>query len=95
MVAKVIKVFPLDSREYTDRQGQSQVFKSKGFILHDGFSSFYAEAIQGDAESIEALNVPDSAIVSVHMICQAREYKTKNDAVKYANEFTIQRMMLL
>lgn len=95
MITKLVKVFPLESREYTDRNGKAQQFKTKAFILHDGQSSFYAEAIQQDAESLEALNPQPEQIVSVHMVCQAREYKTKDGALKYANEFTISRMMVL
>lgn len=95
MVAKIVKVFPMNKRDYTDRQGQQQVFKSKGFVLHDGRSSYYAEAVQETAESIDALPLKDGDVVSVHMTCAAREYKTSADVVRYSNEYTISNMMML
>lgn len=95
MITKIIKVYPLDCREYTDRNNQKQVFKVKAFILHDGDSSIYAEAIQQDAESLEALNPQPDTVVSVHLTCVCREYKTRNDELRYSNEFTIRKMMVL
>lgn len=95
MVVKIVKVYPMNKRDYTDRQGQPQVFKSKGFILHDGRSSYYAEAVQDTAESIDALPLKESDVVSVHMTCTAREYKTGAGEVRFSNEITITNMMML
>ena len=33
----------LSERNYTDRNGQPQVFASVGFVLTDGIDTFYAE----------------------------------------------------
>lgn len=71
------------------------MFKSKGFILHDGKSSFYVEAVQDNAESIESLNLKESDLVNAHISCRAREYTTKDSEVKYTNEITLTHMMKL
>lgn len=95
MVARIVKVFPLNVNNYTDSQGVNKVFKTKAFILHDGRSSYFGEAKQENAESIEALNLQGGEVVNVHMTCNAREYKTKDAEVRYSNEFTITNMMKL
>lgn len=95
MVARIVKVFPINTNNYTDSQGVSKVFKTKAFILHDGRSSFFGEAKQENAESIEALNLQGGEVVNVHMNCYARDYKTSNGEVRYSNEFTITNMMKL
>lgn len=95
MVVKIVKVLPLSTRNYTDRQGQEKVFKSKGFILHDGKSSFYAEAVQETAESIEALNPKSGEVVCAHLTCRAREFTTDSAEVRYSNDITISNMMKL
>ena len=40
---------PLQERNYTDRNGQPQVFASVGFVLTDGTDTFYAE-LTGDSK---------------------------------------------
>lgn len=95
MVVKVIKVFPISRREYTDRQNQQQVFKSKGYVLHDGVSSFFAEAIQETAESVEVLGVLEGDVVAIGIRCVARTYTTKESEVRYSNEITLTHMMKL
>ena len=44
MVVRINEVRQIKAHEYTDRQGQKQVFKSKGFILQVSEGSIYAEA---------------------------------------------------
>lgn len=95
MVTRIVKVYPLNSREYTDKSGQKKIFKSKAFIIHDGKSSYYVEAIQENAESIESLNAKEGDVVNVHVSCRAREFSTKDGEIKYANEITLTHMMKL
>lgn len=95
MVARIIKVFPLNSREYTDRQGQKQVFKSKGFIINAGEGTIYAEAVQETATSIEELNVQEGDIAFIQLQHVAREYKDGNGVTRYSNEATLRQMLLI
>lgn len=95
MVAKVIKVFPLNSKEYTDRQGQKAVFKSKGFIINAGEGNIYAEAIQETATAIEELNVQEREAVFLQLQHVAREYKDGNGLTRYSNEVTIRQLLVV
>ena len=60
----IIEQRPLQSRPYTDSQGQNRVFYSKGFVLSNGIDEFYAE-MTGDGCigcSSCAVVCPDSVI---------------------------------
>lgn len=95
MVTKVLKVFETQERTYTDKQGVQQQWKSKGFIFHDGRSSFYAEANQEVCASIEALKVKVGDTVMLHVFCYARTYKDKEQRERVNNEMTILNMTKL
>lgn len=95
MITRIVKVLPLSKREYTDRNGQKAIFKTKAFILHDGKSSLYGEAIQENAESIDAMKLTEGVVVNVHFTMRCREYKTEQGEVRYSNEVTITNMMKL
>lgn len=89
MFVKIIKVFNLSTREYTDRQGTQQTFVSKGFILSDGRNTFFAEALQELARTVDALGFKEGDYAIAHFVFQAREYTTKDGVVRYSNEITI------
>lgn len=91
--AKVLIVYPLVSREYTDRENNQRIFKSKGIILHDGQSSIYGEAIQDMAEQIDQMNLQVGEMVSVHLLCKAREYTDNNGTRRVTNEITLTHLM--
>lgn len=95
MVAKIIKVFPLNSREYTDRMGQKAVFKSKGFIINAGEGNIYAEAVQETATAIEELKVQEGEAVFIQLQHVAREYKDGNGLTRYSNEVTIRQLLVV
>ena len=91
---RIIKVFPLNIREYTTKDGQKQVWKSKGFLLSDGRNSTYAEAQMACAESLESLAFNGGEVVNAHLHTTAREYES-NGMKRYYNEVTIDAMMII
>lgn len=95
MVVKIIEVLPMAERAYTDRQGRADVFKSKGFILQHSTGQFYVEAVQKDAESLDAMDIKngDCAFVSFRVVC--RSYKTAQGETRYSNEITLNTMILI
>lgn len=95
MLVKIIKVMPQASREYTDRQGQKQVFKSKGFILNAGDGTFYAEAVQETATALEELGIKEGDCAFVQLSYVAREYKDSQGISRYANEITLRQMLMI
>lgn len=95
MLVQIIKVWALEAREYTDRQGQMQVFKSKGFTMRMGEGTFYAEAIGDNAETLDKLDIHPQDTAFVQVSLRAREYKSQNGAERVSNEVTIQQMYMV
>ena len=56
---------------------------------------FYVEAIQKDAEALEAMDIKcgDIAFVSFRVVC--RSYKTAQGETRYSNEITLNNMVLV
>lgn len=95
MVVRINEVRPVEAHEYTDRQGQQQVFKSKGFILQVSEGSIYAEAFGDLAEGLDRLEVKNGDCALVQLSCNARTYTTKEGVSRVTNEFTITKMIML
>lgn len=95
MVTTLVQALPLVSREYTDRQGQSQIFKSKGFIFDDGQSTIYAEAVQEWAQRYEDYPIENGSTVIIYPVCRCRSWEDNNKVTHYSNEFTIQNIKKL
>lgn len=95
MLVKILEVFPLVERKYTDRDGREQTFKSKGFILMSAHGSFYAEAVQEWATHWEAQNIKKNHVVDVALSYRCRDYKDANNLTRYSNEITITNMILI
>ena len=95
MVVKIVSVMPMAQRAYTDRQGRADVFKTKGFILLHSTGEFYVEAVQKDAEALDAMDIKngDIAFVSFRVVC--RSYKTTQGDTRYSNEITLSNMVLV
>lgn len=95
MVAKILEVFPLVERPYTDRDGRQSTFKSKGVIFQATRGSFYAEAVQEWASHWEGLKIKKGGVVDVSPAFRCRDYKDANGITHYANELTFTNMIYL
>lgn len=95
MVVRINEVRPIEAHEYTDRQGQKQVFKSKGFILQVSEGSIYTEAFGDLAEGLDRLEIKNGDCALVQISCNARTYTTKEGVERVTNEFTITKMTML
>lgn len=95
MVIKFVKVLPLVKRDYTDRNGQAATFRTKPFIVANDSGQLYVEAIQEHADALEALDIHEGDCAFVQMSTVAREYKTQSGDVRYANEATLTKCVML
>lgn len=95
MVVKIIKVWALVAHEYTDRNGQIQVFKAKGFTMQTSEGLFYAEAVGENAELLDKLDIKAQDTAFVQVSLRAREYKSQNGTERVSNEVTIQQMYMI
>lgn len=95
MVIKFVKVLPLGRREYTDRSGQPAVFRTKPFIVANGDGQLYVEAIQEQADALEALDIHEGDCAFAQISTTAREYKDSKGGVRYSNEVTLTKCVML
>lgn len=93
MFVKIIKVFPIVHRDYTDRKGAKQQFHSKGFLICAGEGTIYVEAIQETATALESFGVKEYSLAFVQLAFSAREYKTAQGDVKLSNEVTVKQFI--
>lgn len=94
MTLKVLKVFETRNVQYTGKDGQQQVFVIKGFLLSDGYNTFYAEATQGVATFCDSLNVKEGDFVFVHLQHTVRQYADAAGQPRHSNETKIVSMMV-
>lgn len=88
----ILSQFPLVERQYVDRNGQPQVFASRGFILGDGINTLYAE-MQGDLARATANIQYDQAVLhSALLQTTMRDYRDKDGNVRYSNEVRILKL---
>lgn len=88
----ILSQFPLVERQYVDRNGQPQVFASRGFILGDGINTMYAE-MQGDLARAAANIQYDQAVLhSALLQTTMRDYRDKDGNVRYSNEVRILKL---
>lgn len=93
-IVRIMQAQPLQERNYTDRNGQQQVFASRGFVLSDGIDTFYAEAVGDYARSLP----PDFNTGANHRLqaqLSMREYRDKEGGFRYATEIRIVKIVQL
>ncbi len=77
---KVIEVGNLNTRNYTDRNGQNQSITSRQVMMKSGEDTFYAEAV-GD-KAVQVTNEMNGAICWVRLGMTARKVQ-KNDGGEF------------
>jgi hypothetical protein len=92
MYCKIQKVLPLAQRNYTDRDGQPQVFKSKGFILTNGLNEVYAEATGKYAEALEGRALDTTQFHVADLRFRQRSYADKDGVMHYNTEVELTRL---
>lgn len=95
MLVKFTSIYPLSEREYTDRMGNKQVFKSKGFMMQTSDGSLYAEAVQELAESLNKLDIKVGDCAMIQLSSVAREYTTQSGEKRVSNEFTLRQVFMI
>lgn len=89
---KIIQALPLQERSYTDRNGQQQLFVSRGFVLSDGIDTFYAEAVGDYARSMPQ-DFSTNASYRLQAQLSVREYRDKEGNYRYTSEIRIVKMV--
>lgn len=85
------QILPVNERDYVDRQGQKNIFVSRGLIVTDGVDSIYAELIGDNARRTD---IAEGVTAMMQMVCTARKWEDKNHNARYSNEITINKIGL-
>ena len=86
----IVEQRELQSRPYTNLQGQSSMFHSRGFVLSNGIDDFYAE-MTGEA----ALTCPvydTSVLHRLQATFRHRRYTDKNGQDRFDNLVYINKL---
>lgn len=92
-IVSIQQQLPLQERNYTDRNGQQQVFFSRGFILSDGIDTFYGEMIGDYARSQANVEFDTKTVHTVQAQISTREYKDKDNNTRYQSEIRITKLV--
>lgn len=85
----ILAQFPLVERQYVDRNGQPQVFTSRGFIFGDGINTIYAEMQGEQARACANIKYDQAVLHAVMLQTTMRDYRDKDGNVHYNNEVRI------
>ena len=92
----IIEQRPLQSRPYTDSQGQNRVFYSKGFVLSNGIDEFYAEMTGDMAAQCTDFDTSVTHRMQAHRMqgtIRQRRFTDKNGQERFENQIFITRMV--
>ena len=87
------KIGPCTERQYTDRQGQQQVFAERVMRLSDGLNTMHA-FLTGD-RARQTPVVREGDIVSVQLSSVAREWDTQQGEKRYETTIYVDRISTL
>lgn len=93
MLAKILKVYPLEQREFTAKDGTTHVFQSKKVaLLFDG-GSVVGELLQEKVAFYENHPLHEHSLVFVNLRFQFKEIPSKNGGMFVSNEVIIQKIV--
>ena len=95
MYVKIREVLPIATRNYEDKNGQPQVFKSKGFVLQNGNNAFYCEAKNKYAETLELRQFDLTQWHVADFNISTRKYAGNDGRDRFSNEVELQRLNIV
>ena len=84
--------FPLQERSYVDRNGQNQVFASRGFVMTTGIETFYAEATGDYARSLPQ-QFDQNMMHSLQAQLSVCDFRDKDGNTRYQTEVRIIKLV--
>lgn len=84
--------FPLQERSYVDRNGQNQVFASRGFVMTTGIETFYAE-VTGDYARSLPQQFDQNVMHSLQAQLSVRDFRDKDGNTRYQTEVRIIKLV--
>ena len=96
LICRIIEQHPLQQRQYTDRQGQPQVFTSMGFTLASGTDTLYAE-LTGEDAMAQAGQQPASKdyYYKLNLSARAESWDAQDGSRRHGTRIYINKLSVL
>lgn len=96
IICSISQQLPLTTREYQDRNtGAQATFRTVGLILHSGFDSYFAEAIQELADNLQQYPLDPKALYKAELNASARSFTDAQGRTRWTSELRVLRIVML
>lgn len=96
VICTISQQLPLTTREYKDRNtGALSTFRTVGLILHSGFDSYFAEAIQELADNLQQYPLDPKAYYKADLQAVARSFTDAKGLTRWTSELRVLRIVQL
>lgn len=92
-IVTIQQQLPLQQRDYIDKAGQPQQFKVVGFILKSGFDTFFAEAVQEQAETFANYPTQPNTFYKAQLTASARNFVDAKGLTRWQTELRITKLV--
>lgn len=92
---KISQILPIEQYTYEDKNGQQQIFKHKGFVLHNGNNAFFCEAKGRYAETLESRTYDTTQWYVADFNISIRRYSDRDGNNRISNEIELTRLNLV
>lgn len=95
MIVTITQQMPLQVRDYTDKSGIPQHFRTVGLLLRSGFDTFYAEAVQEQADTLSQYPVKPNAFYKVQLTATGRNFVDAKGVKRWQTELRVNKLTLM
>lgn len=92
-MVRVVAQHPLQEREFTNQQGNTERFASMGFVLRRGSDMIYAEMVQETARKQGPVDRNTLFFADVQF--QTRSWKDQNQKERFENRVILTKLTVL
>jgi hypothetical protein len=93
LICRILKQHPLQTRQYTDRNGQPQSFTAMGFNLASGTDTFFAE-LTGE-QATKCGQCDEKCFYKVDLSARAEAWTDQQGNVRNGTRLYINRIAVL
>ncbi len=93
LICRILKQHPLQTRQYTDRNGQPQSITTMGFSLVSGADTLYAELT--DEKAVKCGTCDPTFFYKVDLSMRAEQWNDNQGNTRYSTRLYINRIAML
>jgi hypothetical protein len=93
VITRILEQHPLQTREYTDRNGQKQQFTAMGFVLASGADTLFAE-MTGE-QAVKQGKLDTSYYYKADLSMRSDNYTTERGEQRHGTRIYLNRIAVL